>query len=206
MMNERQLAFNSSFRTCLYPSSSAPEEIDGHAGGEQGEADGAVGGVLVDSRRDDECAGGDEERGREGMAGHFEADARVGAFVALREVAGGTALGNVGAALVRVFKTRARASAEDEERGGGEAEPDEVNRDDVVEYLLVSPRDGDDGGEQALERDCRDGRARARARRGRGGAPGGARAPPPARRHLPEEESVLGHREVDARRGQHALA
>src|SRR5205814_3400221 len=114
----------------LSPSSPAPEEIDRHARREDGEAEGAVCGVLVDGRRDDERARGDEERGGEGVAGHAEADARVGGSVD----------------LVRVFETRARVAAEDEERGGREAEPDEVNRDDVVEYLLVSPRHGDDGG------------------------------------------------------------
>src|SRR5687768_9151137 len=141
----------------------APEEVDGDAGGEDGEAERAVERRLVEGRGDDERAGGGEERGREGVAGGAEA---------------------------AVAPAGAVGAAEDEERERGQPEPDEVHRDDVVEYLLVAARDGDDGRERALQGDGRDGRARPR------------REP----RDAAEEEAVLRHREVDARRRQHALA
>src|SRR5215213_1268089 len=76
MMNdELKTALNSSF---IIPHSSfisAPEEVDGDAGGEDGEAEGAVEGVVVEGRGDDERAGGGEERGGEGVAGDAEARA-----------------------------------------------------------------------------------------------------------------------------------
>src|SRR5215208_2485674 len=77
-----------------------PEEVDGDAGGEDGEAEGAVEGVVVEGRGDDERAGGGEERGGEGVAG--DAEARAFALV---------------------------SPAEDEERERRQPEPDEVHRD-----------------------------------------------------------------------------
>jgi hypothetical protein len=56
----------------------APEEVDGDAGGEDGEAEGAVEGVLIEGGGDDERAGGGEERGRERVSGDAEAAAAVG--------------------------------------------------------------------------------------------------------------------------------
>src|ERR1051326_8797511 len=90
----------------------------------------------------------------------------------------------------RAELARAVAAAEDEERRAGEAEEDEVDGDDVAEDLLVRPAERDDDGDDALQHDG-DGR---HARRLADAADGA------------EEDAVLRHGVVDARRGEHALA
>src|SRR3954471_10291191 len=122
----RRHAFNSSLITHHFPF--PPEEVDGDACRDDCEADGAVGRVLVDRCDDDERAGRGEERGGEGVAGDSEARARF----------------SVGGGGRRRFINLSLPSAEDEERDGGDSEPDEVYRDDVVEYLLILPRGSDD--------------------------------------------------------------
>src|SRR6185503_11349880 len=78
----------------------------------------------------------------------------------------------------------------DEQSGTGEAEEDEIDRDDIVEDLSERARERDDGGGEALKDDGDDRNPGARADLG-----------DPA-----EEQAVLGHGEIDARRGQHPLA
>src|SRR5260370_26779548 len=85
---------------------------------------------------------------------------------------------------------RGIAARKDEERRAGEREEDEIDGDDVVEDLLVASRDGDDDGDDPLQGDGDDRHVRLRM----------------DPRDAPEEHFVLGHGEVDARRGEHPLA
>src|SRR5439155_23935570 len=82
------------------------------------------------------------------------------------------------------------APAEDEDAGGGEGEEDEVDGDDVVDDELEGAEQRDGRGEGGLQHDGGDGDAGFfvdfRDRR--------------------EEDAVLGHLEVDARRGEDRLA
>src|SRR5205085_4252526 len=105
---------------CPSLSATAPEEVNWDTRCEDDEADGAVGRILVDGRGDDERARGDEERRREGVAGHSEADARVADSVALN-IHHNVALVNINHSVALINCARSRVSSEDEERGGGQA-------------------------------------------------------------------------------------
>ena len=79
---------------------------------------------------------------------------------------------------------------EHEKRRARQAEEDEVDRDDVAEDLSVGAGYGDHDRGDALQDDGEHRHAALRA----------------DRREAAEEDAVLGHCEIDARRGQHALA
>ena len=82
------------------------------------------------------------------------------------------------------------APAKDEKRQPSQAEEDEVDRDHVAEDLLVRARQRDDDGHDPLQGDRHDRH------------PGSLADPG----HGAKEEPVVGHRVVDARRREHALA
>src|SRR4051812_31697403 len=84
----------------------------------------------------------------------------------------------------------ALVAAEDEEAPGGEREKEEVDGHDVAEDRLVGADERESDGDAALERD------------------GNRRDPGPLAHagHGAEEDPVLGHREVDAGRGEDRLA
>ena len=82
------------------------------------------------------------------------------------------------------------AAAEDEERETGQSEEDEIGRHDVAEDLFVGAAQRDHNGDDPLQRDRDDRHMRLRADAA----------------DAAEEKAVRGHRVVDARRGEHALA
>src|SRR3546814_9497453 len=98
------------------------------AGGKDGEVDqepdGAVDGVAEDGGDDHQGAGGDKEAGGEGVARSLEAS-----------------------------RLASVAAPEHEQSRAGEAEPDEVDGDDIAQDLPIGAGKGDGDGGGALPQD-----------------------------------------------------
>src|SRR6266403_4331156 len=77
------------------------------------------------------------------------------------------------------------STSENKKRGCRQPEPDEVNRDDVVQYLFVLARNCDHNRQDSLQcnRQCRHTRARVEPR------------------HALKKKTVFGHRKIDSRCG-----
>ncbi len=115
---------------------------------------------MIERRKHHEPAGRDEEDGGERMPG---------CAVMLRDI---------------------HVTAKDEERKTSEAEEDEIDRDDVVQDLLILSGDCNNRRQHALQDDSGD-RDACISREPREGA---------------KKELVASHCEINARSGQHTLA
>src|ERR1700733_8676155 len=146
----------------------APVQIYGNSRGKNDEAEDAVRRIRDDRARDDRCARQDKERRRVGMAWDAVKLCFVADFGSLSLV----------------------APAKNKKGSGGQRERNEIDRDNVVENLLVASRERNNRSGDALQ-DDRDDRCA-----------GLWRQPADAF----EKQSVASHRVVDARRRENALA
>ena len=94
------------------------------------------------------------------------------------------------AVAARIHDGAVRAASKHKNRGGRQPEKEEVHGNDIVQDLLVAAGERDHDGPDALQHDRHDRHAGARMQPGEGA----------------EEQAVIGHREIDARRGQDGLA